>query len=75
MALAGGVSVTFPQRRGYQHLDGGMVSADGTCRPFDADASGTIFGSGAGVVLLKRLDDARSDGDHIYACLLYTSTA
>ncbi len=69
MALAGGVSVTFPQRRGYQHLDGGMVSADGTCRPFDADASGTIFGSGAGVVLLKRLDDARSDGDHIYAVI------
>ena len=56
MALAGGVSVTFPQKRGYQRLDGGMVSADGTCRPFDADATGTIFGSGAGVVLLKRLE-------------------
>src|SRR5450631_47700 len=69
MALAGGVSITFPQKRGYQHLEGGMVSADGTCRPFDADASGTIFGSGAGVVLLKRLDDARADGDHIYAVI------
>jgi amino acid adenylation domain-containing protein len=67
MALAGGVSITFPQRRGYQHLDGGMVSADGTCRPFDADASGTIFGSGAGAVLLKRLEDAIADGDHVYA--------
>jgi len=67
MALAGGVSVTFPQKRGYQHLEGGMVSADGTCRPFDADATGTIFGSGAGVVLLKRLEDAIADGDHIYA--------
>jgi amino acid adenylation domain-containing protein len=69
MALAGGVSITFPQKRGYQHLDGGMVSADGTCRPFDADASGTIFGSGAGVVLLKRLEDALSEGDHIYAVI------
>jgi amino acid adenylation domain-containing protein len=69
MALAGGVSITFPQKRGYQHLEGGMVSADGTCRPFDADASGTIFGSGAGVVALKRLEDALSDGDHVYAVI------
>jgi amino acid adenylation domain-containing protein len=69
MALAGGVSITFPQKRGYQHLEGGMVSADGTCRPFDADASGTIFGSGAGVVVLKRLEDALSDGDHVYAVI------
>jgi amino acid adenylation domain-containing protein len=69
MALAGGVSVTFPQKRGYQHLEGGMVSADGSCRTFDADATGTIFGSGAGVVLLKRLDEALADGDHIYAVI------
>ena len=69
MVLAGGVSISFPQRRGYQHLDGGMVSADGTCRPFDAEASGTIFGSGCGVVLLKRLEDAMSEGDHIYAVI------
>jgi amino acid adenylation domain-containing protein len=70
MALAGGVSITFPQNRGYVHQEGGMVSADGRCRPFDAAASGTIFGSGAGVVLLKRLDDALADGDHIYAVIL-----
>ena len=70
MAIAGGVSVTFPQQRGYQHLEGGMVSADGSCRPFDADASGTIFGSGAGAVLLKRLDDALADGDFmLYAVI------
>ena len=67
MALAGGVSITFPQKRGYQHLEGGMVAADGICRPFDADATGTIFGDGAGTVLLKRLEDAIADGDHIYA--------
>ena len=47
MALAGGVSITFPQHRGYLHQEGGMASADGRCRPFDASASGTIFGSGA----------------------------
>jgi amino acid adenylation domain-containing protein len=67
MALAGGVSISFPQKRGYLHQEGGMVSADGRCRPFDALATGTIFGSGAGVVALKRLADAIADGDHIYA--------
>ena len=69
MALAGGVSVTFPQKRGYVHQEGGMVSADGRCRPFDAGANGTIFGDGAGVVLLKRLEDALADRDHIYAVI------
>jgi len=69
MALAGGVSITFPQKRGYLHQDGGMVCADGTCRPFDAKATGTIFGSGVGVVALKRLEDALADGDHIYAVI------
>src|SRR6202035_555475 len=49
---------------------GGMVSADGHCRPFDASATGTIFGSGAGVVLLKRLEDAIVDGDQIYGVIL-----
>jgi amino acid adenylation domain-containing protein len=70
MALAGGASISFPQKRGYLHQEGGMVSADGHCRPFDASASGTIFGSGVGVVLLKRLEDAIADGDHVYAVIL-----
>ncbi len=48
MALAGGVSITFPQRRGYMALEGGMVSADGVCRPFDAAANGTVFGHARG---------------------------
>ncbi len=69
MALAGGVSITLPQRRGYHYQEGGMVSPDGTCRTFDAEASGTVFGSGAGIVLLKRLADALADGDHIYALI------
>ena len=69
MALAGGVSITFPQHRGYRHSEGGMVSADGHCRPFDAEASGTVFGSGSGVVLLKRLADALADGDRVHAVI------
>ena len=69
MALAGGVSITFPQKRGYYYQDGGMVSPDGHCRAFDADAQGTVFGSGVGVVLLKRLDEAIRDGDQIYAVI------
>jgi 3-oxoacyl-(acyl-carrier-protein) synthase len=69
MALAGGVSVTFPQKRGYFYEEGGMGAPDGVCRPFDAGASGTVFGSGAGVVLLKRLEDAIADKDPIYAVI------
>jgi len=69
MALAGGVSVTFPQARAARYQEGGMISPDGHCRAFDAAASGTVFGSGAGVVLLKQLEKALRDGDHIYAVI------
>ena len=69
MVLAGGVSITFPQKRGYHYQEGGMVSPDGHCRTFDAKSQGTVFGSGSGVVLLKRLEDAVADKDHIYAVI------
>ncbi len=69
MALAGGVSVTIPQKRGYIYQEGGMASPDGACRPFDASAAGTVFASGAGVVLLKRYEDAIENGDHVYAII------
>ena len=69
MALAGGVSASFPQKRGYLYQPDGMASPDGHCRTFDAQAQGTVFGSGAAAVLLKRLDDAIADGDHIYAVI------
>jgi len=68
-ALAGGVSITFPQKRGYFAQQGGMGSTDGVCRPFDADACGTVFGHGAGVVVLKRLSDAIAAGDQVYAVI------
>ena len=69
MALAGGVSITFPQERGHVYQEGGISSRDGYCRPFDARATGTVFGHGAGVVLLKRLEDALRDGDQIAAVI------
>ncbi len=58
MALAGGVAIRVPQKTGYVHQEGMIYSRDGHCRPFDADASGTIFTNGLGVVALKRLEDA-----------------
>ena len=69
VALAGGATVVVPQEGGYLHVEGGMESADGHCRPFDADASGTVFASGGGVVVLKRLDDALADGDTVFAVI------
>uniref|UniRef100_A0A7V2ZI69 Amino acid adenylation domain-containing protein n=1 Tax=Ignavibacterium album TaxID=591197 RepID=A0A7V2ZI69_9BACT len=69
MALAGGVSISFPQKRGYDFVDGSIGSVDGHCKPFDADATGTVFSAGAGVVVLKRLEDAIRDRDSIYAVI------
>lgn len=67
MALAGAAAIHAPSKAGYLFVDGGMLSADGICRPFDAAASGTVGGNGGGMVLLKRLADARADGDFVYA--------
>jgi acyl transferase domain-containing protein len=69
LALAGGVSISFPQTRGYRYEEGSIASADGHCRAFDAEARGTVFGAGCGVVLLKRLAEALADGDPIYAVI------
>ncbi|HEX6291075.1 MAG TPA: type I polyketide synthase, partial [Herpetosiphonaceae bacterium] len=69
IALAGGVSINMQQRNGYRYVEGGIASPDGHCCPFDANAQGTIFGSGVGVVVLKRLEDALADGDTIHAVI------
>ena len=69
IALAGGVSVHSPQKMGYLYQEGMILSSDGHCRAFDADAGGTIFGSGAGMVVLKLLDRAMEDGDRIYGII------
>ena len=69
MALAGGATVRIPQHTGYMSVRGGILSPDGHCRAFDADAQGTIFGSGVGLVLLKELAGAIADCDNIYAVI------
>jgi acyl transferase domain-containing protein/acyl carrier protein len=73
LALAGGVTVMIPQRIGYLYEEGNVYSPDGHCRPFDAKAAGTVFGSGLGIVALKRLEDAQADGDHILAVIKDTA--
>ncbi|HEU4537768.1 MAG TPA: beta-ketoacyl synthase N-terminal-like domain-containing protein, partial [Polyangiaceae bacterium] len=69
LALAGGVSLTFPEKEGYLYREGAILSPDGHCRPFDAEARGTVGGSGVAMVLLKPLDAAIADGDTIYAVI------
>lgn len=69
MALAGGVTIELPQGRGYIFRENEILSPDGECHAFDHRAQGTVFGSGAGCVALKRLSDAQADGDHIWAVI------
>src|SRR5215207_4137055 len=73
MALAGGVRVVVPQKAGYFYREGGIASPDGHCRAFDAAAQGVVAGSGAAIVVLKRLADAIADGDHVLAVIKGTS--
>ncbi|HTQ80791.1 MAG TPA: type I polyketide synthase, partial [Thermoanaerobaculia bacterium] len=68
MALAGGVSVTSPPRSGYLYQEG-VYASDGLCRAFDAEAQGTVLGDGCAIVVLKRLEEARADGDTIHAVI------
>lgn len=73
MAVAGGVTVELPQGRGYLYKDGEILSPDGHCHAFDHRAQGTVFGSGAGAVILRRLSDAVADGDHVWAVIKGTA--
>lgn len=73
MALAGGASISLPHGKGYLHQQGHILSPDGHCRAFDAKAQGTVRGSGAAVVVLKRLSDACRDGDYIWAVIKGTA--
>ncbi|MEX5634498.1 non-ribosomal peptide synthetase/type I polyketide synthase [Parafrankia sp. FMc2] len=68
-AVAGGVCVRVPHHVGYLYEEGLIYSPDGHCRPFDADARGTVFGSGVGAVVLRRLSDALADGDNVLAVI------
>ncbi|MEU7559625.1 type I polyketide synthase [Streptomyces eurythermus] len=69
IALAGGVTVNVPLKSGYPVAESGLFSADGHCRPFDAEAGGTVPGNGVVVLVLRRLSDALAAGDHVYAVL------
>ena len=69
MALAGGVTIELPHGRGYIFQEGEILSPDGHCHAFDHRAQGTVFGSGVGVVALRRVEDAIRDGDHIWAII------
>ena len=70
MALAGGVTIEIPHGLGYIYREGEILSRDGHCRSFDAASSGTVFGSGLGIVVLRRLEDALEDRDHIRSIIL-----
>ena len=70
LALAGGAAVTVPQVRGYLFQEGGIGSPDGHCRAFDENAQGCCPANGVGLVVLRRLEDALEDRDHIYAVIL-----
>ncbi|MFE0045645.1 type I polyketide synthase [Streptomyces albireticuli] len=72
-ALAGAVHLRMPQDEGHLHQEGMIFSPDGHCRAFDADARGTVLGSGVGVVVLKPLADARADGDTVHAVIKGTA--
>ncbi|MEE8584645.1 MAG: polyketide synthase, partial [Acidobacteriota bacterium] len=69
LALVGGVTVKVPQVSGYHYQQGGLASPDGHCRAFDAQAAGTVFGSGVGCVVLKRLEEALEEGDPVLAVI------
>jgi acyl transferase domain-containing protein/NADP-dependent 3-hydroxy acid dehydrogenase YdfG/acyl carrier protein len=69
VALAGGVSIRSPQPLAYVSQEGSILSTDGHCRAFDMRATGTVFGNGVGIAVLKRCQEAIDDGDHIYAVI------
>ncbi|MFB9222924.1 type I polyketide synthase [Paracoccus cavernae] len=69
MTLAGGVTIELPHARGYLYKENEILSPDGHCHAFDHRAQGTVFGSGAAVLVLRRLSDAIADGDHIWAVI------
>jgi amino acid adenylation domain-containing protein len=70
LALAGGVSINVHLLTGYRAAEGSVFAKSGKCRAFDAGAEGILFGGGAGVVVLKRAEDALRDGDNVHALIL-----
>lgn len=73
IAIVGGVSISVPQEKGYFYKEGGILSRDGVCRPFDAAANGTVKGNGCSVIVLRRLADSLQEHDHIHAVIKSTA--
>ena len=73
IAMAGGVTVRLPQKKGYFYEQGGILSPDGHCRAFSKDAAGTVLGNGLGIVVLKDLEHALDDGDQVLAVIKGTA--
>jgi amino acid adenylation domain-containing protein len=74
MAIAGGASIGGQPEAGYMYQDGGTLSPDGRCRAFDAQGKGSVDSDGVGIVVLKRLEDALADGDHVHAVIKASGT-
>ncbi|WP_345987693.1 SDR family NAD(P)-dependent oxidoreductase [Chryseobacterium sp. Chry.R1] len=73
MAVAGGIALNTKDEKGYMYEEGMISSKDGHCRAFDENSSGTVGTEGGGIVVLKRLEDAINDNDHIYAIVRATA--
>ncbi|MEU1129624.1 beta-ketoacyl synthase N-terminal-like domain-containing protein [Streptomyces sp. NPDC005900] len=69
LAVAGAAAIHVPQVLGYQYVKGSILSKSGRLRPFDADADGTVGGTGVAALVLKRLDRALADGDHVHGVI------
>ncbi|MGA8087918.1 MAG: polyketide synthase, partial [Terracidiphilus sp.] len=69
MALAGGVNAILSPTTTIALSKAHMMSSDGRCKTFDAGADGFVRGEGCGMVVLKRLSEAQSDGDHVLAVI------
>jgi amino acid adenylation domain-containing protein/FkbM family methyltransferase len=74
MAIAGGVSITVPNKQGYVYTENGIFSSDGQCRAFDESANGTVPGNGCAAIVLKSLKNAIADGDSILAIIKASAT-
>ncbi|BBM00785.1 type I polyketide synthase [Microbulbifer sp. GL-2] len=73
LAMAGGVSLQITRNEAFFYQEGKIGSPDGHCRAFDERAAGTVSGSGLGIIALRRLEDAITDGDNILAVLKGTA--
>jgi acyl transferase domain-containing protein/NAD(P)-dependent dehydrogenase (short-subunit alcohol dehydrogenase family)/acyl carrier protein len=73
VAIVGGVNLILHPKHFQSYGAMGMLSADGRCKAFGDGADGIVLGEGVGAVVVKRLDDALRDGDHVYGIIRGTA--